>query len=171
MSSSQIFAIFSNLLWLCAIYFFNGVHLDEKLFRLRKLADMAKCTFACAFFFLVSYLNKLIIFLFRMRVNLGLSRPNEEMHVLLWMLSGHLPEPLRVYIHRTLVDTKKLNPGMTVGPPPGFIGSARASSILQHMRAAHSAYIEDWSSIGGDVGEEGGEPVVLLPDETPLLAQ
>ena len=99
-----------------------------------------------------------------MRVHLGLSRPHEETQVLLWLLSGHLPEPLRVYIHRTLADAKKLNPGATVSPPPGFIGSVRASSILQHLRAAHTAY-------AGDVGEAGSEPVVLLPDETPLLGR
>ena len=99
-----------------------------------------------------------------MCVQLGVSRPHDEVQVLLWLLAGHLPEPLGVYLHRTLADAKKLNPGATVSPPPGFIGSVRASSILQHLRAAHTAY-----AVAG--GEASGEPVVLMPDETPLLGR
>ena len=96
-----------------------------------------------------------------MRVEIGMTRPNDETEVMLWLIGGRLPAPLRDYLHRTLVDADKLNPGSVASPPPGFTGSVRASSILQHLRSAHAAH-----AIPG--GEVSVEPVILMPDETPI---
>ena len=91
--------------------------------------------------------------------------------MLLWLIKGHLPNYVRTYLHRTLVDLKRLAPTMIVEPPFGFVGGVCALSILQQMRGVHAAYTDGTSFSTGPVAAAGDdcEQAVLLPDETPLI--